>query len=239
MKRFIPLLFFVSYSYFSNAQIIDSSIENKNIVKLNLSSLLLKAVSLQYERVLSPRTSVALNLAYRPSDAFNPIFVRLNGNFTKYRLGSMVTTPSFRYYFKRKAPLGFYGELYIRHRRDKLINETNPASNTPFISTGIENILSAGTLFAVQVVKRRDLYIDFWIFGIGAGQTNFTSTSTFSPIYQFQKFEQETKNSYDALLMSTYGNDGQTKWNNDQVTYSVSRPLVTFRAIGFNLGLRF
>jgi hypothetical protein len=102
--------------------------EPQNEVKLNLPSLALKTVSIQYERNLRPHLTIALGLRASPSSTL-PFRSQLgvSGNSSggddvvtealkSVRLRNFAITPEVRYYFRRDGSArGLYGALFGRY----------------------------------------------------------------------------------------------------------------------------
>ena len=133
-------------------------IPRKNVVKVGLTSTFVKAVSLNYERVLNPDWSVALTVSYMlpvtPSGLFD-----LNAEHITFGAGRELTgyylTPEVKWYVeqsdKRPAPRGLYVGAYLRY------SDTRYTSSISAIATG-EN--AGGRIDT-------DLRIDLIEFGIG------------------------------------------------------------------------
>ena len=133
-------------------------IPRRNVVKVGLTSTFVKAVSLNYERVLNPDWSVALTVSYMlpvtPSGLFD-----LNAEHITFGAGRELTgyylTPEVKWYVeqsdKRPAPRGLYVGAYLRY------SDTRYTSSISAIATG-EN--AGGRIDT-------DLRIDLIEFGIG------------------------------------------------------------------------
>lgn len=65
MKKGI-IVFFSCVSYFANAQETSGYSESKNMVKWNVLGLTSSTISLQYERLIAPKTSIAANINIMP-----------------------------------------------------------------------------------------------------------------------------------------------------------------------------
>src|SRR3954465_13279130 len=82
----------------------------QNIVKLNVAGLLLTNVSLQYERSLNEKSSVALGLSFLPERSLPGTISKKDdsGHAQDFKLGGFALTPEYRYYFKGNGPKGLY-----------------------------------------------------------------------------------------------------------------------------------
>lgn len=219
------------------------TIAKKNILKLNLSSLLFKAASIQYERVIHKKFSLTTNIIYRPKSSFSPIFIEDNWHFIQEQYRNFSITPAIRYYYGKKQASGLYSELYMRYRNDKISFLHTPGSSTDGFSTvGNENMVMAGINSGVQVFKKDNLVIDFWILGVGYGYTSFQAISE----YDGQSFggvpnplDQIDKDNYESIMKNAYGDEATISWNNNTATIKRSSALIPIRALGFNVGIRF
>ena len=99
LPLFLLILFCISFS--CSAQEKEEK-ERKNIVKLNLSSFLLKAGCVQYERLLGNKFSLTGNVIYRPKSTFSPAFTEGEWQFIQMQYGSYSFTPAMRYYYGKE-----------------------------------------------------------------------------------------------------------------------------------------
>jgi hypothetical protein len=238
MKRIAPLILFLSCFQPASAQS-DSEQTKKNIVKVNLSSVVFQAASLQYERVIGARSSLCLNVIYRPEAIFNPRILKTNASFKNASLQSYSITPSIRYYAGLRSPLNFYGEFYLRYRSDKINGMHTPSSSLQFITSGQEKIYSVGTMVGYQVLKGKNFYIDFWVFGLGLGQTNIALNAIHQPKNGIATLDDSDKTTYDYYLRNTFGDAGIIEWEGNKARYKQIRTLTAFRGLGLNIGIGF
>lgn len=86
-----------------------------NIVKINLSSLVVKNISVQYERKVAKRIAVAANVQCRPFGKL-PFLTTIENTIddpgvtaNQIKWGGLGVTPEVRFYLGKKgAPQGFY-----------------------------------------------------------------------------------------------------------------------------------
>jgi hypothetical protein len=133
-------------------------IPRRNLVKVGLTSSFVKALSLNYERVLNDDWSVALTVTYMlpltPSSLFDldaaNITIGADRKLTGYYL-----TPEVKWFVeksdKRPAPRGLYVGAYLRY------SNTRYTSSISAIATGTD---AGGRI-------NTDLRIDLFEFGIG------------------------------------------------------------------------
>lgn len=240
-------LCFVSLSLNAQKKEQQISTEKNNIVKINLPALAVKNISLQYERKISNRTSVAANIHTIPFGnlAFQSTFKNLADNgevqFDQFKLGSFGIVPEFRYYVGKKGAMhGFYIGPFISFTNYK-INLPINYKNGVIIKTGIFdgklNSVIGGLQFGAQFKLSNNLTLDWWILGPNCGSANGTLNLTTT----LNTFEQnELKNQLENLK-----NDVPL---NVIKSYSVSStgasivakgPWGGLRGLGLSFGVRF
>lgn len=242
MKK-IPLLLFLLFSitFSSLAQDEKEAIEARNnIIKVNLSSFLLKTGCVQYERIISNHFTLTANVIYRPKSSFSPVFIKDNWQFIQERLGTFSFTPGVRYYYNQKKASGFYNELYFRYRNDQGDYLHVPGSSTKNFSTVFnENMFIIGLSSGIQIIKKDNMVIDFWILGFGYAQTSFQASSIYEDSYYNEPLDDNVRENLEAVMKNAYGSDGTTSWNNNSATYKMKKAFIPFRGFGFNVGINF
>lgn len=169
--------------------------ELHNLVKLNIAALPLKNLSVQYEKILSKKTSVAISLRFMPQSAipFKGIVRNWVGDdqdaqdlVDKSRVGNFAATPEFRFYVGKKGfGQGFYIAPYYRYVRfttnTGIINYT--ATSGVKRSINIAGDMSAhngGLMVGAQWFFNSTICLDWWIAGahFGSGSGSFVGTPT-------------------------------------------------------------
>jgi len=113
MKKLFPLLVFFPFAL--NAQ---SLIGGKNIVKLNVSSLVVKNYNVTFERKILPHITLSLGVRYMPltgmplANLLEPTSQSVDLGNSK--VGSLAITPEIRFYLWG-AMKGFYTAPYLRY----------------------------------------------------------------------------------------------------------------------------
>lgn len=223
----------------------------KNIIKINLSALVFKNISLQYERVIKRKMSVALGVAITPKTGL-PFKKTLMDEFghnedarraiESTKLSNFTITPEIRFYVGRKAaPAGFYVAPFLRYNSmhfEQLYEFT--ASNGklyhPFI-TGTINNFGGGILFGAQWHLSKKLTLDWWIAGPSYGTLsgNLSGTEDMSDMSAADKQDLETDiEDVDLPLIKTDATVG-----NNRVDVKLSGSYVGLRTFGFAIGYNF
>lgn len=150
--------------------------DRKNIVKLNLPNLAFGNITLNYERILSPRNTAVLNVGYiRPQSLSSFI---ADDSWSEDKFSGITATAEYRFYSKKKgAPRGFYYAPYLRYANYKLDyrgaideNDTNVAGKVSAIGLGAQ--------IGVQWLIKDRISIDWGILGLAVQRYNFSSTFT-------------------------------------------------------------
>ena len=168
---------------------------SKNLIKFNLSPVVVKSYVVQYERVTAKKQSVGLSFGYSPAATlpFRQLLLDRYGSadgvrqaidatrFHKYNL-----TLEYRFYTGRQAPKGFYLAPFARFVRMNLDENYkfktidsiphNAHLKSDFSGVGI------GLLAGYQWLVSDHFAIDFWIAGPFYGPTMKASFHGYDPI---------------------------------------------------------
>lgn len=222
-----------------------TSSEKKDIIKVNLPALAFKNISVQYERQVGARTSLALNVHTIPFGnlAFQNLFEKLiDQNFVQYdkfKLGTFGVVPEFRYYVGRHGALhGFYIGPFISYNTAKMNLPISYNNNTKTgIFDGNLNTITGGLQFGAQFRLSKSLTLDWWIFGpnygSGNGTLNFTAALTSQEQADLQTELDKIKQ--DAPL-NTIKSAVAT---NQGATIVAKGPWGGLRGLGLSLGIKF
>ncbi len=163
-------------------------INHKNNLKINLFSLPLSNFSVQYERGLTRKWSVALGLSYQPSihipfrkeirelanlEASNAEAIDFIEN-AQYSYWAV--TPELRFYLGKKPLNGFYLAPFARYSHYQLkwdytyVDDLNASHDIAF--TGKANSIKAGLLLGAQWHIGKNFLIDWWMIGPSIGSIN-------------------------------------------------------------------
>ncbi len=161
----------------------------KNRIKLNVTSLAMKNVSLQYERVIKNNISAALTVRAMPYTAVpfrnfvnNQIsdeHSELKNGISALAAGSFSVTPEVRFYLNSfSGSSGWYlapsyRYTYARMREQSMLFTNNIGGEVTAKITGTFSANSGGLVFGKQMAIGRKLSLDLW-FGpvVGKGKVN-------------------------------------------------------------------
>lgn len=150
----------------------------ENGIKINVTSLIFKTLSVQYERLIGDKTSVAIGLRLMPSSGLpfrsaieNAVNDDEDANkfISDAKVGGWAITPEFRYYFGKMAGRGFYLAPFLRYEHFN-IRSTYQLTNDkdqliPVGFKGSNSTLGIGFLIGSQFHLSDRITLDWWILG--------------------------------------------------------------------------
>lgn len=224
--------------------------EQVNIVKLNLTAIALKNYSLQYERTLNRKFSVALGIRTMPSTTlpFKNAIVKEVGDddpdtkntIETFELSNFSITPEVRVYLSKKGyGRGFYLAPFYRYASYKtstLNFDYEGAGTSGTISlSGKLTANTAGLMLGAQWAIGKRLSLDWWILGphYGSGTGDFTGTSSRTLTAEEQNDLRDQLNDLDIPLT-----DKTVSVNANGASLKLDGPWAGIRA-GILLGFRF
>jgi hypothetical protein len=191
---FLTLFGLLSFVSLAQRTVASDSVSNttvKDIVKINMTSLPLKNVSLQYEYIVKKNLSLALGVRVMPTSAIpaegtflNVVAKNKHDADTKdlvsmSRMDNIALTPEVRFYLGRGYGRGLYIAPYYRFNRftsNTLIVNYHEA-NGPRRSVTMNGEMTAhsvGGMVGAQWFLGKNLVIDWWIagahFGVASGK---------------------------------------------------------------------
>ena len=184
-KKITLLLLVLSMHVKAIAQSDKESENNpKNLIKLNLTSLILKNYNFQYERVLNKRISVVLGYRFMPNGPlpFQKTFISTSNDpanaLGNFRLSNSAITPELRFYAGKKGyGHGFYFAPFYRYANFKpsgiTINFTYDAGNPATMDlSGDVRGNSFGLLIGAQWSLAKNISLDWQIIGAHSGKSD-------------------------------------------------------------------
>lgn len=157
----------------------------KNIIKTNLTSLVINNYSFQYERILSKRWSASLSYRFMPKSNL-PFKDRVTSNFAdddeylkelfnSLEISNSALTPEIRFYLGEGYGKGFYVAGYYRYNKVNIgsINyyfDSEYDGQTITVSgSGEFTSHSAGLMLGAQWNLGKRFVLDWWIIGAHTG----------------------------------------------------------------------
>ena len=166
-----------------------------NLIKLNLAGILLKNYSLQYERVLSKKLSVALQYRMMPEAGipFKSAVLKAVGDdpdtkkiIDDFKMSNFAITPEVRFYLNKKGyGRGFYIAPFYRYAsftsNDLNVFYTDDNNTEQSVKmSGKLTSNTAGILIGIQKDLGEHVVLDISLFGphYGSGKGDFSGTTS-------------------------------------------------------------
>lgn len=156
----------------------------KNLVKLNLFALGLKNITVQYERVISKKSTIALSMRVMPKSGLpfkSSIRNAISDPNTKtqvdnFKTGNFAVMPEIRFYLGHKGAYhGFYiapFASYAHYTAELPYTYNDNGTNKIIPLSGSINTITGGLMFGAQWKLGKAIYLDWWLFGPHYGSSN-------------------------------------------------------------------
>jgi hypothetical protein len=242
MKKIVLINLLFAVVFHASAQ--DSS-EAKNMLKLNITALAFKNVSVQYERAVGARTSVALNARLMPKGSvpFKSLIKSVideqetEDQPENAKVGNFAFMPEFRFYVGKKGVFsGFYIAPFVSFARytaelNYLYDDNGSQKSIP-LSGGVTTF-TGGLMFGAQWKLSNKVYLDWMILGpnYGTSDGEITGQKTLTASEQ-SSLRQELDDLELPLTKTTYTVDG------NGATVNFKGPWAGVRS-GISIGFRF
>ncbi len=250
MKKFIAMLCLTSFTNYILAQDVEKEtidpMDGKNLIKINLPALALKNITLQYERAVARKVTVAGTFRLMPKGSIplkssvismvdDPDTERQINNL---KIGNFAFMPEVRYYLSKKGAFrGFYLGLFANiasYNADVVLEYDDGVGATQMIPmTGKITGITGGLMIGAQFKLSKKLYLDWWILGPNYGSSNgkMTGQKNMNAIEQ-QDLRDELSSLDIPLTEFTYN------VNSTGATINFKGPWAGLRS-GICLGIRF
>lgn len=160
-------------------------VENKNMVKLNLLALTAGNISLQYERLITPKTTVGATVNMMPSKGLPfsssvESFVddqTTSAQLKQISISSFSVTPEIRFYLGKEGYKGFYIAPFVRYGKynvDLPVNYDYEGKEENIMVDGEIKAFSGGFAIGAQWRVYKDFYLDWMIMGPHFGSAKGT-----------------------------------------------------------------
>lgn len=222
----------------------------KNNVKINLFSLPMKNISLQYERGLGAKTSVAVGFRLQPkgvipfqgairnlveSDEPDNAGLDFVNNAT---MGNWAITPEFRFYMGKKPHNGFYFAPFVRigdYSLDWLYKyEESNGTLTEIDMKGKLSTIGGGLMIGAQWHLGSRILLDWWILGPQYNSSKLTLNGTTDLSHMSQADRDDLTSSLQDISFPGGSASAEVKDDGVKVTGSFGIPGIrTGLCIGF------
>ncbi len=226
---------------------------NRTVVKFNLSGVIIQSYTAQYERVLSPHSSITLSGSYTPNSTplpFKQALLNQYGDNADAKraiettlFSKRIATLEYRFYPAGHAPRGWYIAPFVRYANMDISNDYSYRSQDGALHQvhldANFNAGGAGILLGYQFQLGQHLGLDLWLLGPFYG-TNvkaiFSGTdpywATLKP-YDIAKMKSDIDNTQLPLYTVS------STFNLPLVTANLDGPYYGVRAFGLALAYSF
>jgi hypothetical protein len=220
----------------------------KNVIKVNASSLVLRNYNFTYERKILPKSTLSLGIRIMPKGKlpFQDVLEKYAGlddpnlNIGRFEIGGTAITPEFRFYLGRKAMRGFYIAPYARYASIDLrvpikYTYTSGTGNVTREAdfTGKIKSFSGGVMLGTQYSFSR-FVVDIWLIGGHYGSSNGNLNAAIALNSQEQ---QSLRNSLESFDPSPFKYEYDVNANG--ATLKSTGPWAGVRTLGVNFGIKF
>jgi len=184
------LLFFLIFAHsfcFNSAQA--QVLTNRTVVKFNLSGVMIKSYTAQYERVLNRYGSITLSGSYSPNSTPLPFKQALLNQYGDNQdavraiettvFSKRIGTLEYRFYPAGHAPTGWYIAPFVRYINMDISNDYTYTPSDGVLHRATLNASfsagGAGVLLGYQFLLGKHVGLDLWLLGPFYG-TNVNST---------------------------------------------------------------
>lgn len=156
----------------------------KNMVKLNLPALALKNISIQYERAVARKVTIAGTFRYMPTGSI-PLKSMFNNladdpdterQLNNLKVGNIAFIPEVRYYFSKKGAFrGFYLGLFAnlaRYNAEIPFEYDNAGVTKTIPMSGHLTAITGGLMIGAQFKLGGKVYLDLWALGPNYGSSS-------------------------------------------------------------------
>ena len=186
MKKKLALLFFLFTCSTAPLMAQDEEADPapaKNMVKLNFPSLALKNITLQYERAVAKKVTVAGTFRLMPKGSIplKSTFIKLADDpdterqINNLEVGNIAFMPEVRYYFSKKGAFrGFYLGLFANiasYSATVPIEYDNNGITESIPMSGKLTGITGGLMIGAQFKLGNRIYLDWWILGPNYGSS--------------------------------------------------------------------
>ena len=156
----------------------EAQLGNRTVVKFNLTGVAFKSYMVQYERILTPKSSITVTAGVSPNAPLpfkNALMEQFGDNedarraigttlFTKYN-----ATVEYRFYFKGHAPSGWYVAPFARYMNMDISQDYTYTPSDGILHHAHLNAkfgaVAGGILLGHQWLLGKALTLDLWLLG--------------------------------------------------------------------------
>lgn len=222
-------------------------------LKMNLTQLLIPAISFQAEFAFNPFMSLALGASYLPKRGVPDAIYNLNNNpyhsyFSSPVFEGKTLTPELRIYPFGRSPSGFYLAPYVQFAHyvaHQTVSYQDPRSPSAPTYSALATHDYKGTTYGLMIGKQwvilKHLTIDWWIIGGGYGKAKYTYSWQVDGIdltpEQQSFLKEQAQQNFGAF--SLFGVRPDIETTNNSAFASAVLPMFSLRFMGICVGFAF
>jgi hypothetical protein len=223
--------------------------ESNIAIKLNLTQLGFKNISLQGEYGFHKKMTVSLGFSKLLNTKLN--FYPDNEYYSIPTFSGWALTPEFRFYpggsDDKPAPNGFYIAAYLRYAKYKLeqvvtYQETSNSKIYSATATQTYGGANFGLMIGRQWIIGKHFSLDWWIIGAGYGMAKYTYTWDDPTANLNAKQQADIANNAKSYFndIALFGTDVDVTTTSHSATLAIKGlPMYSFRFMGLCLGYAF
>jgi len=224
-----------------------------SVFKMNISQLIFRNFSFQYEYGFHKNMSAALGFNYVMHRTIPRVIFEPKSDtkgFQVPQFSGWGITPEFRFYPGKKkenqAPHGFYLAAYMRYAsyqlRGDFLEERDPLPPRKYDASITYAGYTVGFMIGAQIITEGRFSVDFWIAGGGAGAASLKVKAVTSDNLSPAEQDELRKDILDNLDELGRFSSGAVKLDINATSANLTirgLPMSSFRALGINLGFSF
>ena len=218
--------------------------KDNNVARFNVSALVFRNISVEYERKLDQRHSLTINFHTIPYGALpfvsyaQKLIDKVYVDLALARIGSVGGTASYRFYSAKKGVFnGFYFAPMVNYTSYKTTLPIQYNNGKPGLFNGNINAITGGIQAGVQFKITGPLYLDLWIigpsYGVSSGSLDFSGPLSVNEQAILMAEIEDLKGSLPFYVISSY------KISSTGASISEQGPWAGLRGLGVNIGFRF
>jgi hypothetical protein len=224
----------------------DANGESNIAIKLNLTQIAFKNISLQGEYGFHKKMTVALGYSNLLKHEIG--FYKTDALYSAPKFSAWAITPEFRFYpgatDEKPAPNGFYIAAYLRYAKYKLEQVVSYTDTKTYSATANQTYSGAnvGIMIGRQWIIGKHFSLDWWIVGAGYGKAKYNYTWDDPTANLTAKQQADIANNAKDYLnsISLFGSSVDVNTTSHSASISVSGlPMYSFRFMGLCLGYAF
>ena len=243
MKKWISAIILIAL-FIGPAQAQNDTPAGSNILKFNLSGLVVRNISFEYERMITKHNSITLSIHTLPygslpfQSSAQKLIDKAYVDLNLARISSTGANVSYRFYSHKKGTFhGFYLAPMVNYNSYKTALPIQYNNGKTGLFTGNINAVLGGIQLGTQLNITHRIYLDLWLigpsYGLCSGNLSFSGTLNNNEQAILKAEIEDLKGSLPIYILGT------PVINENGASIPVQGPWAGIRALGINVGFRF